>query len=167
MDERTIALSRRLKDEMEREADLFARLCEEVERLRDALQDKKWTAGLTVAQGIERFAARIEEADSTRDATFASLREEIGCGRESSFSAVLPRLPADWRADLEESWRKLRTAVVRLKTVVGRLRYSAESLAEVLNRILEGAFPHRKGKIYSRKGTPTSVNGSLLVDQKL
>jgi hypothetical protein len=167
MDERTFALSRRLRDEMEREADLFARLCEEVDRLRDALRDKKWTAGLTVAQGMERFAAKIEEADSTRDEAFASLREEIGCPRETAFSAVLPLLPADWRGELEDSWRRLRTMVVRLKTLVGRLRYSAQSLAEVLNRVLEGAFPHRKGKIYSRRGTPTGVSGSLLVDQKL
>ena len=58
-------------------------------------------------------------------------------------------------------------SVVRLKTATGRMRYAAEALSQTLNRILEEAFPYRKGKIYSRRGKPTSVSGALLVDRKL
>ena len=47
------------------------------------------------------------------------------------------------------------------------MRYSAEALAETLNRILEEIFPYRKGKIYSRRGRTTSVSGALLVDRRL
>jgi len=167
MDEHTTVLARRLRDEMEREADLFARLGLEVERLRDSFQEKKWTPGLTIAQGIEQCASKIEESDAVRDALFVSLREGIGCARETAFSGVLPLLPDAHREELEASWMKLRVSVVRLKTATSRMRYSAEALAEILNKILEGIFPYRKGKIYSRKGTATGVSGSVLVDRKL
>ena len=68
---------------------------------------------------------------------------------------------------MEESWRGLRMAVVRLKTATGRMRYSAEALALTLNRILEQVFPYRKGKIYNRRGTPSAVSGAVMVDRRL
>ena len=94
MDEHTTALARRLQDRMEREAELFARLGLEVERLRESFQGKKWTAGLTIAQGIEQYAAKVEEADTARDGAFMALRDALGLPRETAFSAMLPRLPA-------------------------------------------------------------------------
>ena len=54
-----------------------------------------------------------------------------------------------------------------LATATNRLRYFAEALAGTLGRVLEEVFPHRRGKIYSRRGKATSVNDSLLVDRSL
>jgi hypothetical protein len=167
MEERKTVLAARLKDEMEREADLFKELGLEIEKLRDSFQDKEWTASLTLSQGIERFAQKIQSAEAARDAAFVSLKKELGCPEATAFTALLPVLPVGNREMLEGSYRKLRSSVIRLKTATGRLRYSAEALAGALNRILEGVFPLRKGKIYSRKGKPTDVTGSLLIDRKM
>ncbi len=165
MDERTNALVRTLKDRIDREAEMFAGLGREVERLRDSFQEKSWGPSLSIAEGIERSARGIEEADAARDEAFGNLREALGLPRETTMSAVMPSLPDLLRSEMEESWRTLRMAVVRLKTATGRMRYSAEALAFTLNRILEQVFPYRKGKIYSRRGMPTSVSGALLVDR--
>jgi hypothetical protein len=165
MDEHTNVLSRTLKDRMEREAELFRGLQRDVERLRVSLQEKDWNAALTIAQGMERSAQAVEEADGARDESFVLLRTALDLPRETAFSALLPALQDAPREELEESWRQLRMAVIRLKTTTGRLRYSAEALAEALNRILERIFPYRKGKIYSRKGTPTRVSAAHLVDR--
>ncbi len=105
------------------------------------------------------------EADSARDEAFVLLRAAMQMPRETTFSALMPALPEEARAGLEDGWRRLRVSVVRLKTATGRMRYSAETLADALNRILEQIFPYRKGKIYSRRGTPTGVSGALLVDR--
>jgi hypothetical protein len=167
MDEQTNALAHALKDHMDREAELFYGLQRDVERLRASLQEKDWNAGLAIAQGMERSAQSIEEADIARDRSFALLRTAMDLPRETAFSALLPALPDGLRESLEESWRQLRMSVIRLKTATGRLRYSAEAMADTLNRILERIFPYRKGKIYSRKGTATRVAGAHLVDRKL
>jgi hypothetical protein len=105
------------------------------------------------------------EADSARDEAFVLLRAAMNLPRETTFSALMPALPEEARGELEDGWRRLRVSVVRLKTATGRMRYSAEALADALNRILEQIFPYRKGKIYSRRGTPTGVSGALLVDR--
>jgi hypothetical protein len=167
MDEQKTVLARRLRAEMDREAALFVRLGCEVERLKDSFQAKEWIAGLAVAERIQGFTGEIEQAEAGREAAFSLLREELGQGGEPAFSAILPRLPDECRTELEQSWRGLRASVVRLKTASGRLRYSAETLAGTLNRMLEAVFPHRKGKIYSRRGKATAPTGSLLVDRKL
>jgi len=167
MDEHTFALVRDLKDRMDREAELFADLGGEVERLRDSFQQKSWGPSLSLSEGIERSARSIEEADVARDEAFALVREALALPRETTMSAVLPSLPDLLRSEMEESWRGLRMAVVRLKTNTGRMRYSAESMASTLNRILDEVFPYRKGKIYSRRGTPTGVSGAVLVDRRL
>jgi hypothetical protein len=167
MDERTYALAAVLKDRMTRETELFVRLCQEVERLRDSFEQKNWNAGLAIAQGVEFAARMIEEADAGRDEAFAALRDALELPAEIAFSALLPALPDDIRADVENGWRQLRMSVVRLKTATGRMRYCAEALGDALNRILEQIFPYRKGKIYSRRGTPTTLSGALLVDHKL
>ena len=167
MDERTYALVRTLKDRIDREAELFADLGREVERLRDSFQQKSWGPSLCLAESIERSSRAIGEADAARDDAFTAVRAALDAPRETTMSAILPSLPDLLRSEMEESWRGLRMTVVRLKTSTGRMRYSAEALALTLNRILEQVFPYRKGKIYSRRGTPTNVSGAVLVDRRL
>jgi len=167
MDEPKNALVRALKDRIDREADLFADLGQEVERLRDSFQQKSWGPSLSLAEGIERSSQAVVEADAARDEAFAAVREAMDLPLETTMSAILPALPDLLRSEMEESWRALRMSVVRLKTSTGRMRYSAEALAFTLNRILEQVFPYRKGKIYTRRGTPSSVSGAVLVDRKL
>jgi hypothetical protein len=167
MDERTTACALSLKELMDRETGLFERLGVEVDLLGECLQARSWTPALSAAQAIEGYSQRIAEADGERDQAFVLLRDALGLPRETAFSAVLPSLPGAHRRELEESWRRLRMSVVRVRAATGRMRYTGEALAEALNRILEGIFPYRKGKIYSRQGTPTSVSGAVLVDRRL
>ena len=163
----TNALVRDLKDRMDREAELFVDLGREVERLRDTFQQKSWGPSLSLSEGFERSARSIEEADVARDEAFTKVREALDLPQETTMSAVLPGLPDLLRSEMEASWRSLRMEVVRLKTNSGRMRYSAEAMASTLNRILDEVFPYRKGKIYSRRGTPTGVSGAVLVDRRL
>ncbi len=109
----------------------------------------------------------MEEADAARDRAFLSLLEALDLPEETTLSAVLPSVPEPLRSEMEESWRGLRVAVVRVKTSTGRMRYNAETMASALNGVLDEAFPYRKGRIYSRRGTPTAVSGAVLVDHRL
>jgi len=167
VDEQTTALVDALKADMERETELFLVMGQEVDRLRDSVQLKKWAVGLGIAQGLERVALKIEEADAARDRAYQALCDNLGLPRDAVFSLLLSRMSAEQRPPLEQTWRDLRTSVVRLGTASNRLRYFAEALSGTLGRVLEEVFPHRRGRIYSRRGTATSVNDSLLVDRKL
>jgi hypothetical protein len=167
MNERIRALALTMKTRLDQEADLFDRLGADVERLRESYQAKDWGAGLLIAEAIERSSGAVGAADAARDEAFVLLRQGLGLPDESAFSALLPSLHDGEREALEESWRRLRMSVVRLKTATGRMRYAAQALAEVLTRMVEGIFPSIKGRMYSRHGRPTAVPGAFLVDRKL
>jgi hypothetical protein len=167
MDERTARLARTLKDRIDLETGLFNGLGLELDRLRDSFQDKAWNDSLAIACGLERSTRMIEEADAARDEAFMLLKEAMDMPQESAFTAILPELPEDRRRELEESWRAMRVAIVRLKTSAGRMRYAAEAMADTFNRILEQVFPYRRGKLYSRTGAPTRALATHIVDHRL
>jgi len=167
VDEQTTSLAEALAGLMEREAELFRIMEKEVDGLRDTAQQKKWANALAIAQGLERFAAKIEEADMARDRTFQDLCAILSLPFDVVFATLLSRLDAEQRSMLEKSWRNLRISVIRLGTASNRLGYYAEALGGTVGRILEEILPHRRGRIYSRHGKATSVNDALLVDRKL
>ncbi len=156
-----------LKSGMERETALFDRLRVSMDSLRDAYLSKRWADSMTIAQGFEGAAREVEGADRDRDIAFASLKSALGAPADEPFAAVLTRMDAPDRRTLEESFRRLKSAVFRLKSASGRLTYCAETMADTLNRFLEGLYPHRRGKIYTRHGKPTQAVGALLIDKEL
>jgi hypothetical protein len=160
-------LARKLRHEMDREAALFARLGADMDRLRDSFHARKWTESLTIAQGFESASREIADAEAARNASFDLLAAGLGAPEGSGFHEVLLRVPVTERNGLYASWRDLKMSVFRLKTATGRLRYSTETLADTLNRLLEAALPHRRGKIYTRSGKASDAVGSLLVDREL
>ena len=156
-----------LRRGMERETALFERLGVEMDRLRDSYLSKRWADSMMIAQGFESAAREIEEADLDRDRAFTSLKAALGAPAEEPFKAVLSRMDVQDRSALEEGFRRLKSSVFRLKGASGRLTYCAETMADTLNRFLEGLFPHRRGKIYTRHGKPTQAVGALLIDKEL
>jgi hypothetical protein len=167
MDEHTHVLVQTLKERMDREAELFTDLGCDMGRLQESFREKEWDASLEIGGGLERSARRIEAADADRDEAFALLRRALDMPEEATLSALLPELPDAERQALETSWRGMRMSVARLKTATGRVRYAAEAMTDTFNRILEQVFPYRKGKIYSRRGTPTTAGSAHIIDHRL
>ena len=167
MDARTTGLVGALREGMDREARLFSGLVADLDRLGASFKAKDWTGSLVVAQGLDEMARRIERAEAERAAAVADLAAALGMAAGTSLAAIVGRLEPSERQQLEESGRRLRTAVFRLKTATGRLRYSAEALSGTFERLLEGILPNRRGKIYGRQGRPAVTTGAVLVDHSL
>jgi hypothetical protein len=168
MDERTLPLLHALEEEMNDEADLFTRLGAQMDEMCASSQGNAWTAAGGWTGTWDEYASRIEEIEAKRDATFQALAGALGLSPYTHFSTMASRLPMDQRVGLEESYRRLRSAVVRFRISVNRLRYLASTLSETMGKVLEEVLPHRRGRIYSRKGRATVVDANpLLVNQQL
>ncbi|OHD74648.1 MAG: hypothetical protein A2177_03085 [Spirochaetes bacterium RBG_13_68_11] len=167
MDARATGLVGALREGMDREALMFSGLVGELDRLGASFKAKNWTASLIVAQGLDGMARRIERAEAERAAVVADLAAALGVAPGTPLSALVGRISPSVRQPLEESGRRLRTAVFRLKTATGRLRYSAETLSGTLGRVLEGIFPGRRGRMYGPEGRPAMPSGAALVDHSL
>jgi hypothetical protein len=167
MDARATGLVVSLREGMDREADLFGGLVAELDRLEASFAAKDWTASLVVAQGLDATARRIEAAETGRAGLVADLAAALGLPAGSPLALIVGRLAPEARGALEQSGRRLRTEVFRLKTVTGRLRYAAETLAGTLGRVLEDILPGRRGRIYGPQGRPAVPAGAVLVDHSL
>lgn len=168
MDERTTLLLKELEDEMNGEADLFSRLGAQMDEMCVSSQGNAWVAGGGWTGTWDEYASKIEEIEAKRDAAFQALSAALGLSPYTHFSTMAGRLPMEDRVGLEESYRRLRAAVVRFRISVNRLRYLASTLSETMGRVLEEVLPHRKGRLYSRKGRAAVAAGSpLLVNQEL
>jgi hypothetical protein len=167
MDARATGLVGALREGMDREARMFGDLVADLDRLGASFKARDWTVSLVVAQGLDGMARRIERAESERSAVVADLAAALGVAAGTPLSTLVARLDPTERQPLEESGRRLRTEVFRLKTATGRLRYSAETLSGTLGRVLEGVFPERRGRIYGPEGRPSVPTGAALVDHSL
>ena len=169
MDERTTALDADPQGRDGAGSERFSRTSgSEMERLRDSFQGKKWTASLAVAQGIERFAAKLEEADAARDERVRRAARRPGAAPGDGVLRHPPAAPDAERGGLEESWRDLRMSVVRLKTATSRMRYSAEALADTLQQGPRGGLPPPQGQDLFPAGKDRRASTTpLLVDRKL
>jgi hypothetical protein len=167
MDARATGLVGALCDGMDREARLFGDLVGDLDRLGASFKAKDWTASLMVAQGLDAMARRIEAAESERSAVVADLAAVLGTPPGTPLSALVGRISPSLRKPLEESGRRLRTEVFRLKTATGRIRYSAETLAGTFGRVIEGIFPGQRGRMYGPQGRPALPTGAALVDHSL
>jgi hypothetical protein len=167
MDARATGLVGALREGMDREAGMFADLVGDLDRLGASFSAKDWTGSLVVAQGLDGMARRIERAETERAAVVAGLAAALGMTPGTPLSAIVGRLDPSERRSLEESGRRLRTEVFRLKTTTGRLRYSAETLSGTLGRVLEGILPGRRGRMYGPQGRPSVPTGAVLVDHSL
>jgi len=167
MDARTTGLVGALCEGMDREARLFGELVGDLDRLGAAFKAKDWTASLVVAQGLDAMARRIEAAEAERSAVVADLAAALGVATGTPLSVLVGRLDPSSRRPLEDSGRRLRTEVFRLKTATGRMRYSAETLSGTLGRMIEGIFPGRRGRVYGPQGRPALPTGAALGDLSL
>ena len=167
MDARATGLVGALREGMDREARMFSDLVADLDRLGASFKAKDWTGSLVVAQGLDGMARRIERAEAERAAVVADLAAALGVAAGTPLSTLVGRLDPSERQPLEDSGRRLRTAVFRLKTASGRLRYSAETLSGTLGRVLEGIFPGRRGRMYGPQGRPALPTGAALVDHSL
>ena len=167
MDARATVLVGALREGMDREAGMFADLVGDLDRLGASFTAKDWTGSLVVAQGLDGMARRIEAAEAERARVVADLAAALGVSPDTPLSALVGRIGPSERQPLEESGRRLRTEVFRLKTATGRLRYSAETLSGTLGRVLEGIFPGRRGRMYGPEGRPAVPTGAALVDHSL
>jgi hypothetical protein len=168
MDERTVLLLKELEEEMNGEAELFSRLGTQMDGMCASSRGNSWAIGGGWTGTWDEYASRIEEIEARRDASFQALAGALGLSPYTHFSAVSSRLPVEERSGLEESYRRLRAAVVRFRISVNRLRYLASTLSETMGRVLEEVLPHRRGRIYSRKGSAAVAAGNpLLVNRQL
>ena len=112
--------------------------------LRDALINREWADYEHLADSMGNLGAAFRKLEERRTELF---------GKGRRFYDEAARLPPAKRDRLTALYRRLKMQTLEIRLANDSLAdYIKESRAAV-NRILENAYPDRKGKIYSSAGT--------------
>jgi hypothetical protein len=156
---------------LERELTLVEQIEEAQILVRDAVRRRAWVDFEALLDSMNRMGAEFEELDRDREAIFgrfvAALGGDAAPEGEARFYALVSRLDGEERAALTGRYREL-------KSRVWKIRFKNDSLAHYLGQIhtlvtgfIDAAFPDRKGKLYTRQGTPRAADmRSMVLDRQ-
>jgi hypothetical protein len=152
-------LARAMADEKE----LFLRFAEKEAGLTRVVQERDWQRLEQSLADLERLAGDIEAAEQLRHRRFQELKQQLGVGDRTGFALVVSRIPESGRGRLVACHEELRSAVGRVRTLSSSLAYYFRYIKESVEQILVEAFPHRRGRIYSRHGRPAEAGADPVV----
>ncbi|GHV85079.1 hypothetical protein AGMMS50230_06870 [Spirochaetia bacterium] len=131
--------------------------------LRDAVIKREWTDYEILMESISEIGTHFDILEKDREALFKTLAE----GEEpDSFYAYAARLPEGEREEISILYRKLKITALQIKIANDTLMEYLREIRSAVSGVLEKAYPDRRGKMYSRRGTEREADmRSLMVNQ--
>ena len=141
----------RCADVLRQETALLERFAAAQEVVRTAAFARDWANMEPLLARLGEYGDEFELLEAERARVFAELsdgsREPIG------FYSVAARLDPVSRRDLTELYRRLKLDTLKVRLANDALSSYLASARETLSGFLDAAFPDRRGKIYSRRGS--------------
>jgi hypothetical protein len=156
-----------LKRAMQEEARLLNDYAARLRGLQGAVGRHDWEAVEKDIAGLRNLAGEVEEAEAARLEAYRNLKQGLLVVGDPSFDQVVSRLEPPVQEEVTETHRRLKIAIIRVKGASGLLGYYVRSMADTRRQVLEGLYPHRKGRMYSRSGRErATADESLMLDGK-
>jgi hypothetical protein len=141
----------RCADVLRQETALLERLAAAQEVVRTAAFARDWSNMEALLARLAEYGSEFELLEAERVRAFSELsdgsREPIG------FYSLVARLDAASRKELTELYRRLKLDTLKVRLANEALSTYLKAARETLSDFLDAAFPDRRGKIYSRRGS--------------
>ncbi|MCL1814979.1 MAG: hypothetical protein FWG27_04055 [Treponema sp.] len=133
--------------------------------IREAVVKREWTDYEVLMQSLGEIGTRFEIIDAEREALFKTLAD----GEEpESFYAWASRLPEKEREEISSLYRKLKMITLQIRIANDTLMEYLREAKSTVSGLLEKAYPDRRGKMYSRRGTEREADmRSVMVNRSL
>lgn len=153
----------RLEKCMKRELELFDGFHASEEKIRKLITEKNWPALDRELSEIQKYSEIIDEAETERSRIYQCMK--LYCADESveSFYAFVSSYCPERSSSLTSLYRQLKVSVMKVKTLTMRIDAYLSTITAAVTRILDEAFPMRKGTIYDSRGTDRGASAPPLV----
>jgi hypothetical protein len=118
--------------------------------IRDAVIKREWTDYEALTETVNELGERFETLDAEREALFLALGGEK---EPESFYAWAAKLPSHEREEIAALYRRLKMTALQIRIANDTLMEYLREVKSAVAGVLERAYPDRRGKMYSRKGT--------------
>jgi hypothetical protein len=118
--------------------------------IRDSIIKREWTDYEVLMESVGKIGSQFEILDAQRVEIFETL---AGADEPERFYAYTARLPEKERNELTALYRKLKMTTLQIKIANDTLLEYLREAKNAISGVLESAYPDRRGKMYSRRGT--------------
>jgi hypothetical protein len=118
--------------------------------IRDVVIKREWTDYEVLTETVNKLGEHFEMLDMEREALFKAIS---GNNEPESFYAWAAKLPSGERDKIADLYRSLKLTALQIRISNNTLMEYLREVKSAVAGILEQAYPDRRGKMYSRKGT--------------
>jgi hypothetical protein len=133
------------------------------EELKKALFDRDWRTLDSSIRLMDEASNRINSLEIARDRVFGEFRLECGADNGCGFYRAVLSLPEPERMGMNELYRALKLAAVRVRIRTAALDDYLKNEQGTIRGILGELYPDRRGKTYSRTGKSRENGSEALV----
>ncbi|MFA6506596.1 MAG: flagellar export chaperone FlgN [Treponemataceae bacterium] len=141
----------RCADVLRQETALLERLAAAQEVVRNAAFARDWSNMESLLTRLKEYGSEFELLEAERDRVFAEFGESSG--GSVGFYSVASRLDPTSRKELTELYRRLKMDTLKVRLANDALSTYLSAARSTLTDFLDAAFPDRRGKLYSRRGS--------------
>jgi hypothetical protein len=133
----------------------------------DAVISREWTDFEAHMARLNDFSVEFEALETERVEILAKFQGNVpqgqNYGEETRFYALVSGFPDAERAELTNKYRDLKKETIRVRISNDTLLTYLAGAKATVTGFLEAAFPDRKGRVYSRRGTAVPADMRSMV----
>ncbi|QQO07521.1 hypothetical protein [Breznakiella homolactica] len=133
--------------------------------VRKAVMNREWVDFDGKISSLNDLSDQFEALEFERTRLFARYSQAgDGIAEEEGFYAMALRLPLGQRHAMTSLYRQLKMYILRIRLANDSLMHYINEAKLTVSEFLEAAFPDRKGRLYSRRGTqiPSDMRSMVL-----
>ena len=164
LDEYTV----KLEDCLKRQLEAFRNFYSVEEKIKQQIVLKNWTELNSEIAYLQKQAEKIDKIEMERNNIFNAMKLYCNDNSVSSFYAFISKYCPEKSIFLNSLYRDLKVSVIKVKALTMRIDTYLSTISTTVTKVLEEAFPMRKGTIYDNKGAnKVAAAPPLLLDRQL
>jgi hypothetical protein len=137
------------------------------EQVKLAVVKREWDDFEALQSVLEEQSRIFQALEAERDLIFGDFSEGVGASAWERFFSFSSRYGKEKQGALLEAYRTLKLESLRLRLASSSLLRYLEEARAVADEFLDAAFPERRGRLYSRRGTVVKSDmRSMIVNRR-
>ena len=164
LDEYTVKLEECLKKQLE----AFRNFYTAEEKVKQYIISKNWADLDVEIAYLQKQAEEINIIEQDRINIYSAMKHYCNDNSVSNFYTFISKFCPEKSIYLNSLYRDLKVNVIKVKALTMRIDTYLSTITTTVTKVLEEAFPMRKGTIYDNKGVNKAVfTPPLLLDRQL
>jgi hypothetical protein len=160
--------SEKLECCLKEQINVFSGFYKTEEQIRECVVARDWEKLEKKLNFIKKQAYSMEKTEAERNAVYKAMRKKAGNVHDDDFCAFMDKYCPDKSSIMNSLYKELKLNVIKVKALNARLDAYLSTVTSAVSRILDEAFPIRKGTIYNSSGTKGSaISPPLVLDKQL